>query len=676
MSEWVKSFPRRRNSARVAAGCILACSGCFNSVFAENPQDVTELGVDQLLNLQVFAASRFPQKLSEAPANVTVITAADIAAFGYRSLSAILDSVPGLHIHTDRNYDYAGVRGFSRSGDYNARLLVLVDGYRVNDPVFGAGTLSLEFLVDVDLIDRVEFVHGPGSSIYGSYAVLGVVNVITKKGRQLKGWVASAEAGSAETYRQRLSYGHRFENGLDLILSGSNYDREGKNLYFSQFDSPASNNGLARGLDDEKFHSLFSKAAWRGFSLEAAYNQREKGIPTGEYSCVFNDPRCRTVDTQSFYQLGYGTVFDNGLDLQARVYSGRYDYDGNYPYDDGSGRVIENVDGSRTTWWGGELKGVGTIAGRHNLVVGAEYVHNREAGQFNFDRDPYVLYAEYDQPEDTGAAYLQDTIRILDAVDLVAGLRWDDVGSFGTATTPRLALIYRATAASTLKLTYGEAFRAPDAYEAFQNVPGYQKDNFGLKPETARNYGLIVEHVREGELRLSGSVFHYVIEDLIVQTLDPADGLFQFRNLDRAEGNGAELSIERLWGPTIRARGSYSYQRVHNVDSDTVETNSPRHLAKLNVALPVPGTGVGAGVELLYTGSRRTLDGEIGGYTIANLSLRRTAILPGLSVTASAYNLLDRSYTHVARDDLAENRGIFALDADGRELRLKLEYVF
>ena len=80
MSEWVKSFPRRRNSARVAAGCILACSGCFNSVFAENPQDVTELGVDQLLNLQVFAASRFPQKLSEAPANVTVITAADIAA--------------------------------------------------------------------------------------------------------------------------------------------------------------------------------------------------------------------------------------------------------------------------------------------------------------------------------------------------------------------------------------------------------------------------------------------------------------------------------------------------------------------------------------------------------------------------------------------------------------------
>lgn len=675
MSKLLQKNQGLRNSVRYAAICALAGSAWAHPVLGQDAQDVTELGLDQLLNLQVSAASKFPQKLSEAPANVTVITAADIAAFGHRSLSAILNSVPGLHVLTDRNYDFVGVRGFARSGDYNARVLVLVDGYRVNDPVYGAGTIGLEFLVDVDLIDRVEFVHGPGSSIYGSYAFLGVVNVITKKGKQLKGWVASADAGSGEAYKQRLSYGRRFDNGLDLILSGSHYDRDGEDLYLPQFDDPASNNGVARGLDDEDFRSLFSKAAWRGFSLEAAYNQREKGIPTGEYGCVFNDPRCETLDTQSFFQLGYGRVFANGLDLQARAYSGRYDYTGHFPYDDGSGQIIENVDGSRTAWWGGELKGVGTVGDRHSLVVGAEHVHNREVAQFNFDPEPYALYAEYDRPQNTSAAYLQDDVRISRSLNVVAGVRWDDVGKFGDATSPRLAVIYRVTPASTVKLTYGEAFRAPDGYEAYLTQAGIRKPS-DLKPENTRNYSLILEHVQEGYLRSSLSIFHNSIDDLIVDTVDPADGLFQFQNVDRAEGDGAELTVERLWGPSIRVRGSYSYQHVRNLNSDAAVTNSPCHLAKLNVALPVPGTGVGAGLEVLYTGSRRTLAGEVGGYVVANLTFRRTMFFPGLTASASAYNLLDKAYAYVARDEQAEGHGIYALDADGRQFRFKLEYAF
>ncbi len=88
-------------------------------------------------------------------------------------------------------------------------MLLLVDGYRLNDPVYDQASIGTEFPVDVDLIDRVEVVRGAGSSIYGSNAVLGVINVITKRGRDLDGLEASGALASFGTNKERLSYGIR-----------------------------------------------------------------------------------------------------------------------------------------------------------------------------------------------------------------------------------------------------------------------------------------------------------------------------------------------------------------------------------------------------------------------------------------------------------------------------------
>lgn len=126
--------------------------------------DLTDVPLEQFLQLDVFSASKFVQKVGEAPSAVTVITAADIRTYGYRSLADILRSMRGLYVSCDHNCSCVGARGLSRPGDYNTRVLLLLDGYRLNDNVYEGALVGSEFNLDVDLIERVEFVPGPGAS--------------------------------------------------------------------------------------------------------------------------------------------------------------------------------------------------------------------------------------------------------------------------------------------------------------------------------------------------------------------------------------------------------------------------------------------------------------------------------------------------------------------------------
>ena len=118
---------------------------------------------------------------------VYVRTGGEIRAQGYRTLAEVLESLPGIHLRSDRAYTYTGARGISRPGDYSSRLLLLIDGVRVNEAIYDSATAGREFPLDVGLIDRVEYMPGPGSALYGSNAVLGVVNVVTRNPSQLPG---------------------------------------------------------------------------------------------------------------------------------------------------------------------------------------------------------------------------------------------------------------------------------------------------------------------------------------------------------------------------------------------------------------------------------------------------------------------------------------------------------
>ena len=137
---------------------LLAAFLLAATAFAQEESQTRALGeasLEDLAKVQVYSASKHLQSVSDAPASVTVITADEIQKYGYRTLGDILRSVRGFYITSDRNYSYVGVRGFERPGDWNSRVLLLVDGHRTNDHIFGQAMIGSEFLVDVDLIERV-----------------------------------------------------------------------------------------------------------------------------------------------------------------------------------------------------------------------------------------------------------------------------------------------------------------------------------------------------------------------------------------------------------------------------------------------------------------------------------------------------------------------------------------
>ncbi|MCH7600018.1 MAG: NAD(P) transhydrogenase subunit alpha [Myxococcales bacterium] len=144
-------------------------------------QDLLEKSLEELLNLEVptvYAASKREQSITNAPASVTIVTADEIAKFGYRNLAEVLGSIRGVHVIYDRNYHHIGVRGFNRPGDYDSRILKLIDGQRVNENVYGSGQSGTDSLIDLDIIERIEFVRGPGSALYGTSAFFGTINIV------------------------------------------------------------------------------------------------------------------------------------------------------------------------------------------------------------------------------------------------------------------------------------------------------------------------------------------------------------------------------------------------------------------------------------------------------------------------------------------------------------------
>ena len=137
---------------------LLLCLTGVMALHAAAAADVTDMSLEQLLQISVVGASKYEQKQSEIGAAVTVITRQEIRAFGWRTLDQALASLPGVYVTYDRQFTYLGVRGFGLPGDYNSRVLVTINGNRVNDPIFDSGPSGRERPLDLDLIQRIEFI--------------------------------------------------------------------------------------------------------------------------------------------------------------------------------------------------------------------------------------------------------------------------------------------------------------------------------------------------------------------------------------------------------------------------------------------------------------------------------------------------------------------------------------
>lgn len=291
---------------RAALWLLLAAMFFAGSAAGQDQKqaDLGGLSIEDLAKVKVesvYGASKFLQKASDVPSSVTVVTAEQIQKYGYRTLADVLKSVRGFYVINDRNYSYVGARGFSRPGDVNARILFLVDGHRVNENIFDGAYVGTEFPVDIDLIERIEVTRGPSSSVYGAGAFVAVVNVITKRGRDLNASEVSPEAGSLNSYKGRMTYGNRLDNGFETLASGSFYNSQGhKNLFFPEFNSPATNNAIAANADGDQSYNFFADFIYRDFDIHLVDASRTKHIPTASFGTVFNDPNTRTTDARAW----------------------------------------------------------------------------------------------------------------------------------------------------------------------------------------------------------------------------------------------------------------------------------------------------------------------------------------------------------------------------------------
>jgi outer membrane receptor protein involved in Fe transport len=661
----------------------LACAGV--SAAETDPtraNDLTQLGLEQLMNLDVETASRFPQKRSEAPSAITVISSADIKAYGYRTLADVLNSIRGLYVRTDTMYSYLGVSGFGRPGDYNSRILLLIDGYRVNDSVYETAPLGTDFLLDVDLIERVEFVPGPGSAVYGGNAFFGVINVITKTARSLAGAQASVEVGDFGTHEGRASYGRHFDNGADFLLSATGYESRGQDLQFAGSDNPGLTRPTASGLNYDEYKSAFVKYSFEGLRVEAGYSTRKKGAAAASYGTDtdFLDPRAFVVDTQSFVDLLYERELARGLDLSARLNYGSYPYHANFPYvGEAGGTVIENKDGARADWWGSELKLRAHPWDAHRIVAGVDFRDEYVRDQFNYDQQPFVQYVDSRERANRTGLYVQDEYTVARGFIVEAGLRHDIEPLLGGVTSPRLALILAPDPTSSVKLLYGTAYRAPSAWEQYASQANVQEPNLALKPERIRTAEIVLERIVRNQLRLTASAFEYRIHDLIDEVPDPSTQLLQYRNVGRVQSRGAQFEAEQVWDSGARLRASYSYQLAEDLNApegtNSILLDSPRHLGKLNFTTPLPIGPLRAGLELQSMSRRRSFSGETAGHTVTNLTVRDPLLTESLSVSFSVYNLFDARYADPASAALA-NLGLDSIPQPRRSFLLKLTYAF
>ncbi len=625
----------------------------------------------------VYGASKFEQKVSEAPSSVSIVTQSDIKKFGYRTLGDVLRSVRGFFTTYDRNYSYIGVRGFSRPGDYNTRVLLLVDGHRINDAVYDQAFIGNEFPVDIDLIDKVEIIRGPSSSIYGANAFFGVINIITRRGRDLKGTEVSAEAGSFCSYGGRASYGDRYSNGLEFLVSGSYADSAGPNLYFKEFDHPYTNRGIADALDWERLYKFFSKATMRDFTVEAVFSSRGKGIPTAPWGSWFNDPSTRTTDERGYFNLQYEHSFSNDFALSAQVYYDHAGYDGAYPYNREvypvRPSIYDTKDYGHGDWWGGDVQLTKILFENHKLLIGGAFKDNFRLDQGVLQFNPYTVSLDSRKSSLNGAVYIEDQYRILNNLILNAGVRYDYYETFGDTFNPRLALIYNPFEKTALKLIYGEAFRAPNAYELYYEDGYTTKAPPGLQPEKIHTYEAVWEQYLGERHKMTTAAYYYKIDNLINLQVDPRDNLLVFRNLGRVNAAGVEWEFETKWRGGIESRFSYAYQQARDDLTDSILTNSPEHQAKLSVLFPVFKDKAFLGTELHYLSPRKTLAGNhTDNVVLTNVTLFTQKFMKGLEVSASVYNLFNQQYGDPGSDEHIQD----AIEQDGINFRVKVTYSF
>lgn len=561
-------------SARALAAALLLLAPAARA--QEVPDDLAAL-----LDANVVSgASRAAERSDDAPATITSVSAEDLRRYGLRSLDEAINFLSlGLTASQLQSEVEVGARGVLLTADYGNHLLVIVDGHPLNEPWDGTAYYNQALGVPLELIDRIELILGPGSVLYGSYAMLGVINVVTRRARDLGRLQLHAEGGllpaldtSAAPRLQaeglgwtgRLAALSGWEGALagrraelvlafeyfqlqgpqlDLPLQSGITETDGSRTWPTDFGPLAPGPGTWGGKTSNwvtRLPTAVAKLRWGELDLWAKATLFHRSNPYVGAVGDFSSPD--TYNQERWLDLALRWRGDLGerVQAEARATFDAYQWWESYRtarwFTDGVPGLDPAIDpetlrfdqeGFANTRRVG-LEGRATIDwlgdGRFTLLAGVDARGARyDVRPRNASLSGLALPAAppYARTEYVAAPYLQQRALLAKDLRLNLGLRLD-VAPGGTRLSPRGAVVWTTPWEGRVKAVFSSAFRSPTGYERFAAYPDYALANPGLRPETVMTGELSYEQ-RLGRTRLLAGAFLSRYDDLIVFVPAPAE---------------------------------------------------------------------------------------------------------------------------------------------------------
>ena len=634
----------------------------LGSVQWGTPVDASELDTFTL-DEYVVTAARTETKLVDTPANITVVTAEQIESRHYTDVAEVMKDIPGANVSDKGNGSYE--KAIMLNGD--ERVLVLIDGRRVN---FDIGTMNgrsgydLNQLPDVGVIDRIEVLKGSGGALYGSDAVGGVVNIITKKADRSFGKV-SVGFGSNGTQDYNVMYSAK-QDKTGVNVSASKYKQD----YYKYRDYKTDTTKrwpYDLNMDNEKVSVNITQELTDDSNLSVGYDySKSDGYGTSQLKYASQRIEKRT---DNFY-----AKYDWTLNEKDQGYLQFYHNELDYYF---SGGMQEKTNGL-------DVQQAITLSDTNKLVVGASW---REAKAFN------ELYYQNEKKIDNVALFVNDVWEFAPSWSLNAGARYDNHSEAGNETTFSAGLNKKFNEHSHAYINWGQVFKAPNTDDLFYYAPGgsyeYNGQTFyygptlgriDLKPETGETWS-IGYTTRVSENTSVG--FNYFESDL-VDAIDWVSGIgaepTYVRNVNEQKKRGLELTANHKLNNNLDLEASYTYIKVENNDAgagferdwnympNLYRLGVRYHDEKWNADLFLRyGAGGSTGIHN-YKQSYAEND-----YLTLDLTINYQAA-QNLKIFAKGYNLLNEAYCEQAGYD--SSMGTYNCPSQSRRFLIGAEYSF
>lgn len=630
--------------------------------------------IDDLLNMEITAASAKPSLPSEAPAVVSVITREEIEKSGARDIIDVLRMVPGFEFGVDV-FNIVGP-GFRGLWGHDGKIKLAVDGLSFNDLLFGNVPYGNHF--PVELIERIEIVRGPGSAMYGNFAELAVINIITKTGAEVTGLQASSTTGFFDNGFARENLTARYgktvgTNGfLGLSLFGG-LAHSSNRTYIDQDGNPWDMKGNS-DLQTANLEIAFRKG---GLSAGFIYDNYRITHRDSYGSVIPFDAHSRFVSYLG--RVSYRADLTDSLSLTPTLKvavqqpwrnTGVAIDDPNY-YDPTVQQYILGLDAS----W--------DLSARTSTIVGSEYEFAVARHGGNEPSRNYLFPGGAQQTDYSRYALYNEWLFKTAIANITAGLRLESHADYGYSLVPRLSLT-RTLRDISVKAIYNRAFRAPSIEQTSTGLKAGQQ----LKTETSDNYELEIGYRIDAKQNVTVNGFYIDMHNPIVYFHDPVRDLDTYVNQGNVSTAGAELEYRYhdIWGHLILR---YAYYRAIESGADLYRIPNrddmflafPSHKATLDVGYRLT-QDLNLNTTLIFVGDRFGFDhidpgtGEaavrrFNPELVTNLFLLyKNAIWRGVDVGVGVFDLFGTNHKFIQ----PFNGGHAPLPGPGREYLLRISY--